>query len=178
MIWSHPRSAGPFNGLGDVAAMAAESASALARRAASYPALVASDKLTPAEADNDIFAWEAIAADWQFIASEAGESGKPATGGTLRARIAALDTAIDRFFNAMDRAGEKQRRPAADTLTAAQQQQITSLLAMRYWAEQECNPERLRTKPNLILALHAREIAHINHELRQRRSAEPQRIAA
>lgn len=178
MIYTHPRVTGTLQGLGDVAAMAAESAAALARRQADYPARVAAEKLTQAEADTDIFIWAQIAADWAFIASNNGETGAPASGGTLRARIAALDTGIERFFAAIDRAAEKQRRPAAQTMSAQQQQQITALLAMRYWAAHEAKAHVLAGPlPGQALSLHPRQIAWINHELRNHSSCAERKAA-
>ena len=175
-IWSHPRCAGPINGLGDVAAMAGESASALARRTASYPGLIAADKLTQAAADVDIWAWAAIADDWAFIASNDGTHGQPANGGTLRARIAALDTGIARFFAANDNAAQKARRTVPQVISSAQQQQITSLLAMRYWAEFEAE---IRIDANgAVLTCHPRDIAWINYQMRDGHSAESERKAA
>ena len=132
------------------------------------------EKLTAATADADIAAWCAIADDWYWIASN-GRSGKPPHRFTLPDRIAALDTAIDRFFTAMDRAGERAKRPAAQTLSPAQQQQITSYLAMRYWAEHE---RRNRYDSEGRLALHIRDYAQINAELRARQGTGIERQAA
>lgn len=143
--------------------MASEAAAALERRTATYPALVASGKLDAAEAQTDIGAWQAIAADWQYIASTHVQ-GALAPQDTMPARIVALDTAIARFFAAMDRAGEKLRRPPAETLVFKERQQITSLLAMRYWAEHE---REVRRDDKGILRLHPRDTAWINAQFRK-----------
>jgi hypothetical protein len=163
-IWSHPRCDGPIQGLADKDGMAAEAAAGLARRIASYPAFIDAGKLDETAAAADIAAWRSIAADWQWIASNGGD-GIRGDHHTLRARIAALDTAIDRFFTAMDRTGEKRQRPAAETLTPEQRRQITTLLAMRYWAEWE-RSMRAPDRPKGIL--HPRDIAQINNHLRAR----------
>lgn len=150
MAYIHPRITNTPGAAHEWAAMAAEAADCVARREASYPALVETDKMPPAEANADLAAWRSIAADWHWIAT--GE-GQPATRDTLPARIVALDTAIARFFAAMDRKGGSGR------LAMAERQQITCLAAMREWAQIE-----LLTPGKL----HARDYAAIGHEWRQR----------
>jgi hypothetical protein len=133
--------------------MASEAAAALKRREETYPALVAAGKLDAGAAEADLAAWREIAADWHWIAT--GEDGEPDYHDmycSRTARIAALDTAIDRFFTGMDRSGGAARLP----LTA--RRQITRLAAMRWWAERECNhPE----------SLHVRSLAWVGHEWRK-----------
>ncbi len=163
-IWSHKRCDGPIQGLADKSAMAAEASAGLARRIGTYPAFIDAGKLDAIAAAVDIAAWRSIAADWQWIASNGGD-GTRADHHTLRARIAALDTAINRFFTAMDRTGEKRQRTAAETLTPVQQRQITTLLAMRYWAEWE---RSMRASDHPKGILHPRDIAQINRHLRAR----------
>lgn len=157
-LWSHPRIELPREALNDRMGMAAEAASALARRKQSYPALVQAGKMEAKLADADIAAWQAIADDWHWIATGQtldGDSAQPdsrALHTSLPARIIALETAIGRFFGVMDRSG------GAQGVSLAQQQQITRLAAMRWWAEFE-----LRQPAKL----HDRHYAAIGHDWRK-----------
>jgi hypothetical protein len=155
--YTHPRIDDFGTGRDDRAGMAAEAASALERRRDSYPTLVEAGKMPAALADADIAAWQAIADDWHWIATGrtlGGNNAQPdarALYYNLPARIIALETAIGRFFGIMDRNG------GAERLTTPQRQQITALIAMRWWAELE-----LRGGGKL----HARDLARCGHELR------------
>lgn len=167
--YTHPRVKGDIaacDGLRDHALLAREAAAALARRQSSYPELVKAGKLEQSTADADIAAWASIAADWAWIASAYTDHPEPVEGHgegeqnsgrltDLRARIAALDTAIDRFFTALDRRG------GSSVLVHAEAEQITALIAMRWHAERERNPEAWPIK--------ARMAASINHQLRAQR---------
>ena len=124
--WSHPRLVGVECSLNDTDAIAAEARAAFERRRDTYPQLVKSGKIKADEARDDIEGWRAIAKDWRWVAL--GE-GSPATADTLGLRIAALDTALARWFERIDQisggANEESLR------------QCALLCAMRIWAERE-----------------------------------------
>lgn len=73
--------------------LAAHAVAAVKRRKEAYPDLVASERMTAEDADQDVAAWEAIAAEWHWICTGEGE---PPARDTLDARLAAVDTAIER----------------------------------------------------------------------------------
>ena len=148
--WQHPRIANPEAGIDDRIGIAAEAAAALARRRTTYPDLVTGGKLDAAVAEADLGAWQAISQDWRWIAVG---DGAPADRATLAARIDALDTAIDRFFTAMDRSGH-----TATSLGFGQREQITRIAAMRWCAQAELRPTG---------CLHPRDAAAIGHDYRK-----------
>lgn len=176
-IWSHPRIKHfAAESLRDYEAMATVAAKALADRRATYPKFVEAGKLDAAQAEADLSAWEAIAADWQWIANPSTVRPEPVEGLPIEGRrsqmlrAAALDTAIQRFFTLADKAANG--KPL--TLPEAQQQQITSLLAMRWHAEFE---RELRYTTDGHVRLGARSLAKLNQQLRSQ-SAQEERKAA
>ncbi len=124
--WSHPRIQNPDSGKYCWAEMAREATAALWRRRDSYPQLVNTGKMDKADAAQDIAAWEAIAADWDWICTGLGE---PAGRDTLEIRVEALDTALFRFFQVIDR--------HYGAMSQVQSQQGALLAAMRWWMERE-----------------------------------------
>ena len=75
---------------------------ALSARQKSYPELVAARKITAADAAADLRAWEDLVAEWLWICT--GE-GKLPPAGTLAARRAAVDLAIERIDQRFERGG-------------------------------------------------------------------------
>lgn len=86
----------------DPAALAAEAASAAARRREQYPALVAAGRIGADEAADEIRIWSAIAADWAWVA---GHSGAAMIDGTTPAeRAQACAVSVGRFDRALAKA--------------------------------------------------------------------------
>lgn len=77
----------------DYDAFLAQARTALARRREGYPRLVEKGAMTAAEAAEDIAAWEAIEAEWQWIVDGSGTLPPPAT---LDQRLGAIDLALER----------------------------------------------------------------------------------
>lgn len=125
--WSHPRIANPAAAL-EVASetLAAEARAAFRRRVETYPRAVEAGTITAEEARADIEAWRAVARDWHYIAFGEGE---PARRDTLAGRTAALDTAIARWLDQVDRHG--------GTPTEAENEQGLCLCALRIWSYRE-----------------------------------------
>lgn len=92
-IWRH-----------DWGALSTEATRQLWIRKDSYPAMVAAGRMAEEEAAEDIAAWAAIAADWEWI--DGGE-GEPASTASLPARIAALDLALGRIAARIDKDGAR-----------------------------------------------------------------------
>lgn len=147
MTWSHPRFANADAAIEDSDGIAAEARAAFERRRDTYPQLVQAGSITVDDARDDLEAWRAIAKDWRWIALGEGE---PATSDSLDARIAAIDTAIGRLLDQIDRFG--------GALSEANAQQAGHLCAMRIWAERE------RTAP---ASDHIRWTAALLHDWRR-----------
>lgn len=64
------------------------------QRIARYPAAIAKGAITREEAQADILAWSAIAADWQFFVTL---QPRTAPDAPLEAKLAAIRTAIERY---------------------------------------------------------------------------------
>ncbi len=168
-LWSHPRIDNAFAARNEWAAIAHEAVLALARREAAYPVAVDNGQIDKDVAAADIAAWQAIVDDWNWISAGPAEpvSGKDFAAHfaalearateTIDARIAALDTAIDRFFVKYDQAD----RHASPGQIGAMRGQVTLLAAMRCWAECEVH---------LPAHKQARFFASIGHEFRARRA--------
>lgn len=109
-----------------------------------YPALVDAGKLDEAEANAEIEAWAEITRDWDWIATG---KGQPATKATLPARIAALDTALDRVIGQIEFRDTREMRERG-----------AMIAAMRWWADVEANDEPTR---------HARFLASVGHQWRE-----------
>ncbi|MDR7101435.1 hypothetical protein [Croceicoccus sp. BE223] len=73
---------------------------ALARRERTYPAMIAEKRIDQADADADVAAWRALAAEWEWICTGEGALPPPAT---LPARKRATELALNRV-------GEELRR--------------------------------------------------------------------
>lgn len=144
--WSHPRIANPQVALAlSNAELATEARAAFRRRVETYPRAVQAGTILADDARADIEAWRAIARDWQWIAFGEGE---PARHDTRAARIAALDTAIARWLEQVDRGG--------GTPTDAENHQGLCLCALRIWAEREASAS----------LDHARFYASVGHQSR------------
>lgn len=166
--WSHPRINAPFAARDEWAAIAHEAVMALMRRQESYPTAIDNGQIDKDEAAADIAAWQAIVDDWNWISAGPAQpvSGADfsdhfasivtAAANTLGARIAALDTAIERFFVKYDHAD----RVATPMHIGAMRGQVTLLAAMRCWAECEVH---------CPITKQARFFASIGHEFRARR---------
>lgn len=133
--WSHPAMApewldptvgNDWSAIHEYDDLAAEARAAFDRRRASYPDLVKSGRLTADDARADLEAWQAIARDWRWIAFGDGE---PATIHTLTARMAALDTAIDRWLDMIHADG--------GGMSLSYRIQGMRIGAMRWWAQRE-----------------------------------------
>lgn len=86
----------------DPAALAAEAASAAARRREQYPALVAAGRIGAEDAAEEIRIWSAIAADWAWVA---GHSGAGLVDGTTPAeRAQACAVSVSRFDRTLAKA--------------------------------------------------------------------------
>lgn len=105
----------------DIAAFAGH---LLARKEAAYPAAIESGRLDPSEAEADLAAWRAIAADWRFAADLAGDPGDDVPAIAKRAAIA---TALERA-----------RAAARRTADPAQRQSVEILEAMAAWQARPC----------------------------------------
>lgn len=90
--------------------LAQEAARALKSRQNGYPAQVRVGKMTQADADEAIAAWQAIADDWHWIATGQGTSINPHW--TLHDRIAALDHSLVLIERAMREDAQEHRRPS------------------------------------------------------------------
>lgn len=77
----------------DYAALLDQAQGALRRRREGYPKLVERGAMTPADAEDDIGAWELIEAEWRWIAEGNGTLPAPAT---LDRRLGAIDLALER----------------------------------------------------------------------------------
>ncbi len=77
----------------DYAAMLEQAEGALARRREGYPRLIERGAMDRADADEDMAAWEMIAAEWRWIVDG---SGAPPPPGSLDQRLAAIDLALER----------------------------------------------------------------------------------
>lgn len=124
--WTHPRIPSPAKWSTRYEDLLAEAQGALARREAGYPDLVTKGKLDADEAAQDISAWQSIVADWDWMI---GGEGTCADDTTLTQRIAALDLAIARFFERLDRSD-------AD-MAPSEMHQLDCLAALRWHAERE-----------------------------------------
>lgn len=144
--WTHPRIANPDCCRDRWDEIADQARAAFSRRRDTYPQLVQAGQITADEARDDLEGWRAIAKDWRWIATGDGE---PATRDTLTARIAALDTAIARWFSQLEQNGGKP--------TEAEREQIAMIAAMRWWAEREHAPTPRH---------HARFYASVGHHYR------------
>ena len=144
--WSHPRIHNPEVAGGRWHEISHEATAAFIRRKDSYPILVDKGKMDRDAAAADILAWQNIADDWDWICCGLGA---PAGPDTLASRIAALDTAIERFFTLIDR----QNKP----ISLHQSEQFAYIAAMRCWAEHE------RTQP---ATSHPRFFASIGQKFR------------
>lgn len=125
-------------------ALAEQAQAALERRQQAYPPLVIGGKMTEADAQADIAAWQALAAEWRWIAT--GRGALPPCH-TLFDRIEAVDRAIDRVATALARAAHDEEL----------QRQQALYLAMRW------HLSRLRWGDPAIHFL-----ASITHQLRAR----------
>lgn len=146
--WTHPRIENPACCNNATDEIAAEARAAFNRRKDTYPLLVSGGTITAEEARDDLEAWRAIAKDWHWIAFGEGE---PATRVTLISRIAALDTAINRWFTQLDGHGQPPSEAEID--------QLFFLAAMRWWAEREKTPAPMN---------HIRWAASVMHDWRAR----------
>lgn len=124
--WTHPRIANPACRLTATDEIAAEAHSAYTRRRIAYPDLVKAGTISADDARADLEAWRAIAKDWQWVAL--GE-GQRAGHDTLTARIAALDTAISRWLEDIDRNDGHMPEDVAE--------RGALFCAMRWWADAE-----------------------------------------
>ena len=75
-------------------------AAALSSRVKSYPDLIAKGVIAESEAAADIKAWELLSAEWQWISTGDGKLPSP---GSLAARRAAVELALERITQAFDR---------------------------------------------------------------------------
>ncbi len=158
--WSHPRIANPACRLDAPSSdIAAAARAAFDRRRDTYPQLVQAGQITADEARADLEGWRALAKDWHWIATSEGE---PATLETRDSRIAALDTAITRWFDQLDRGGGAQ--------TEAESEQLALLCAMRIWAGREGSTLPCSETRHFFAAL--------THEFRCRARAAQQKDAA
>ena len=124
------------------------------RRRDAYPALVRDEKMDAATADEDLAAWTEIAADWDWIVTgETNERSRCANPATLPARIAALDTAIQRMLGVVNTG------PITDALI----DQSECLAALRWWAEQD----RLYRSGERPVTATVSFLATVNHEARR-----------
>lgn len=140
--WSHPDIINPEVARDAWDQIAQEATAALWRRRDGYPAQIKAGHITPEDAAKDIEAWEAISADWEWIATGIGTS---ATGQSLDLRIEALDQAIGRFLKLIRR---------NILVTQEQLLQGALLAAMRWWAERERQPDFTK---------HIRWLAQVGH---------------
>lgn len=124
--WTHPRIANPTCRLTATDEIAAEAHAAFTRRKQIYPAIVMDGTLSAEDARADLEAWRTIAKDWHWLAYGEGQSADPET---LPERIAALDTAIARWLEAIDRND--------GYLSEAEAERGALLCAMRWWADAE-----------------------------------------
>lgn len=147
MDWTHPAIENPDAAIHDRADIAAEALAAFNRRRAAYPDHVKAGAISEDDARADLAAWREIARDWRWIALG---DGQPATGETLAGRIAALDTAIERF---LEQAAEHGGR-----LTDDEARQGALLCAMRWWAQRE--------RAGHCITSHTRFYANIGHSWR------------
>jgi hypothetical protein len=155
----------PVRKRNDIADLARYANEAFWRRHAAYPPLVEDGKLDAGEAATDLEAWRIIAADWDWCATGIeNERSARAARETLPARIAALDTAIERILAAI------RTSPVTDVLI----DQSECLAALRWWAEQE----RLATEGKAPITSTAHFLATVNHEARRREIKHPERKAA
>lgn len=155
--WSHPRIQNPacrIDAPSEDIASAAKAA--FERRRDTYPQLVQAKQISADDARADLEGWRAIAKDWRWIAFGEGE---PAGTDTLDARIAALDTAISRWFAQIDAKGGQP--------SEAEREQCELLCAMRWWAQADRNSFHLD---------HPRFCAGILHDWR-RENGHPMRGA-
>jgi hypothetical protein len=75
---------------------------ALARRVAAYPGMIARRLIEADVAATDIAAWELLVAEWHWIVSG---QGKPPGRETIRQRMAAVDLAMIRVRHELDKGG-------------------------------------------------------------------------
>lgn len=167
--WCHSRIDNPFAARNEWAAIAHDAVLALARREDSYPTQIDQQLIDKATAYADIAAWRAIVDDWNWISAGPAETVAGVDFSThfrkieasaqesLPARVIALDTAIDRFFENYDHA----LKGGSPKLISNMRKQITLLAAMRSWAEVELHKPRHSQ---------ARFFASIGHEFRARRA--------
>ena len=151
--YTHPRFTNPDVAKDDWAGMAREATAALWRRKDSYPNLIANGKMDKAEAEADIAAWQEIANDWDWICTGMGDH---AHKDTLTARIEAIDLAIFRFLQLLDR--------NHGCGNPDQLHQGALLSTMRWWAQREANGNYLN---------HARFNASIGHTWRAENGHSP-----
>lgn len=144
--WTHPRIANPEAFCDENDAMAAAARAAFVRRRDTYAQLVRTKQISAEEAREDLEGWRAIARDWHWIADGEGE---PATAATHALRIAALDTAIARWFDQYDR--------HSGSASDAEMEQLGLIVAMRWWAQRENHPDPKK---------HRRFWADIGHQYR------------
>jgi hypothetical protein len=155
----------PVRKRSDIADLAHYATEALWRRRDAYPALVRDGKMDADEAAADLDAWAVIAADWDWCATGLdNDRCRRAPRETLPARIAALDTAIERLL------GVIKTGPVTDLVI----DQSECLAALRWWAEQE----RLAAVGKAPITATAHFLATVNHEARRREIKHPERIAA
>ena len=96
------------------ATLAAEAASAAARRRDQYPALVAAGRIGQSQADDEIRIWTAIAADWAWVA---GAASIAADGAGAAEKIAACTDSLRRFDAALAKAISAAPAPVAADCT-------------------------------------------------------------
>lgn len=77
----------------DYAALLEQAEGALARRREGYPRLIERGAMDAGDADEDIAAWELIAAEWRWIVDGSGALPPPSS---LDQRLAAIDLALER----------------------------------------------------------------------------------
>lgn len=135
----------------------AQAEAGLAARQESYPALVAAQRMSAAEAGADIAAWQALVAEWRWIATGEGAPPSPAT---LFDRIAAVDLALDRVGALLARNRHNPERQRQRDLLLAMRWHLSHLkygdpevhfwasLTIKARAQRACGVcERLRTDP-------------------------------
>jgi hypothetical protein len=144
--WCHPRIINPEAAKTFWSEIASEANKALWRRRDAYPAQVSAGKMSDEDAAKDIAAWAEIARDWDWICTGIGA---PASCETLDDRIAALDTAIARYFQVIDTSAV-----VIDEVLV----QGSMLAAMRWWAERERWPD---------FRSHVRWLASVGHSWRE-----------
>jgi len=158
-VWRRIEAEHPPQARADYPDLLAMAESMLATRRKRFPDLVRRGQLDQADADAQLAAFEAIAADWRWIVNGTGE---PASLATLEARQDALDASLDTIAAI----AADQGRFSAELAKQAQ-----LVIALRWHAELG-NHLALHRSARLTRELRARAVQpHPSHEPKHERNA-------